>query len=120
MIAYGAMLQRTVAAADKMRDEEGVKPEVIDLQTISPLDDRGIQDSVQKTGRVVIVHEAPRSFGPAGELIARIVEKSFLMLEAPVARVTGYDVHFPYLAREQAYMPDEGRILAAARQTLDF
>jgi len=120
LIAYGAMLHRTLAAADRLRDEDGVAPEVIDLQTIAPLDERSIQDSVRKTGRVVIVHEAPRSFGPAGELIARIVEKSFLYLEAPVARVTGYDVHFPYLAREQAYMPDESRILAAARRTLDF
>jgi pyruvate dehydrogenase E1 component beta subunit len=120
MIAYGAMLQRTLAAAGRLRDEDGIEPEVIDLQTISPLDDRAIHESVRKTGRVVVVHEAPRSFGPAGEVIARLVEKSFLYLEAPVARVTGFDIHFPYLAREQAYLPDEGRIMAAARRTLDF
>jgi len=120
LVAYGAMLPRALEAAERLSTEDGVEAEVVDLLTISPLDDARFTESARRTGRVVVVHEAPRSFGPAGEVIARLVEKSFLYLEAPVARVTGYDVHVPYFAREQAYLPDVERIARTARQTLDF
>ncbi|MDX1709581.1 MAG: alpha-ketoacid dehydrogenase subunit beta [Rhodovibrionaceae bacterium] len=120
LVAYGAMLARTLQAAETLADEDGVEAEVIDLLTIQPLDDSKFSESVRKTGRCVTVHEAPRSFGPAGEIAARLMERSFLYLEAPVERVTGADIHIPYFAREQAYLPDAERIVAAARRTLDF
>ena len=118
MIAYGAMLRPTLEAADKLSGEDGVEAEVVDLLTISPLDDELFTESVKKTGRVVIVHEAPRSFGPAGEIMARINEKAFWYLEAPINRVTDFDVIFPLFAREQAYLPGADRIFNAARETL--
>ena len=118
VIAYGAMLHRALAAADRLADEDGIEAEVIDLLTISPLDDSQFTESARKTGRVVVVHEAHRSFGPGAEIIARLTERSFYYLEAPVERVTGYDVNVPYFAREQAYLPDEDRILEACRNVL--
>lgn len=118
MITYGAMTRRTLEAADQLADEDGIEAEVIDLLSISPLDDRKFSESVRKTGRVVIVHEAHRSFGPGAEIIARLVEKSFYYLETPIQRVTGFDTIVPYFAREQAYIPGVERIAAAARQAL--
>jgi pyruvate dehydrogenase E1 component beta subunit len=118
MIAYGAMLRRTVEAAEKLAEADGAEAEVIDLLTISPLDDQEFTTSARKTGRVVIVHEAHRSFGPGAEIIARLVEKSFFYLEAPIQRVTGYDMIFPFFAREHAYLPDVPRIMQAARIAL--
>lgn len=117
MISYGAMLRRTLEAADALADD-GVEAEVIDLLTISPLDDSAFTESVRRTGRAVIVHEAQRSFGPAGEIAFRILERSFWWLEAPIQRVTGYDVTVPYFAREQHYLPDTARIVDAARTVL--
>jgi pyruvate dehydrogenase E1 component beta subunit len=119
-VAWGAMLQRVLAAADRLREEDGITSDVVDLLTLAPLDERAIHDSLRKTGRVVVVHEAPMSFGPAGELVARLNEDSFLYLEAPVARVTGYDTHVPFFAREQSYLPSVERIVAAARVTLAY
>ena len=77
-----------------------------------------VQEGARKTGRVVVVHEAHRSFGPGAEIVSRLIEKSFWYLEAPVKRVTGFDVIFPLFAREQAYLPGVERILTAARDTL--
>lgn len=118
LIAYGAMLHRTLEAAETLAEEDGAEAEVIDLLTLSPLDDKHFTESARKTGRVVIVHEAHRSFGPGAEMIARLVEKAFFYLETPIQRVTGYDTIVPYFAREQAYIPDEARILEAARKVL--
>jgi pyruvate dehydrogenase E1 component beta subunit len=118
LIAYGAMMRPTLEAAVKLQEEDGVEAEVIDLLTISPLDDETFTQSVRKTGRAVVVHEAPRSFGPGGEIIARLMEKSFWYLEAPIARVTGYDTIMPLYAYEQAYLPNTERVLRAARETL--
>jgi hypothetical protein len=98
--------------------EDGVEADVIDLLTLSPMDDDAVVESVRRTGRAVVVHEAHRSFGPAGEIIARLNEKAFFFLEAPVGRVTGYDVIVPFFAREEAYLPDSGRIAAEARRIL--
>jgi pyruvate dehydrogenase E1 component beta subunit len=92
---------------------------VIDILTISPLDHETFAESARKTGRVVIVHEAPRSFGPGAEIAARLVEKSFWYLEAPIRRVTGYDVVIPLFAYEKAYLPSAERVLRAARETLE-
>jgi len=119
MISYGAMMRPTLAAAATLKEKSGIEADVIDLLTISPLDDELFVQSVLKTGRAVVVHEAPRSFGPAGEIFARLIEKAFYYLEAPIERVTGFDVVMPLFSREKAYLPDEQRILAAANKVLN-
>lgn len=118
MISYGAMMRPTLEAADMLREEDGVEAEVIDILTISPLDHETFVESAKKTGRVVIVHEAPRSFGPGAEIVARLVEKAFWYLEAPIRRVTGYDVVIPLFAYEKAYLPSADRVLSATRETV--
>jgi hypothetical protein len=105
LIAYGAMLRLAREAADTLAEEDGAQCEVIDLLTISPLDRETLVASVQKTGRAVIVHEAPRSFGPGAEIATSIMDGAFLSLEAPIARVTSWDVPFPGFARERATSP---------------
>jgi pyruvate dehydrogenase E1 component beta subunit len=94
--------------------------EIIDVLTIAPLDRETLARSVEKTGRVVIVHEAPKSFGPGAEILASITEGAFLSLEAPIRRITAYDVPFPGFAREKANVPDVARVVAAARETLAY
>ena len=118
MISYGAMLRPTMEAAEELKTSDGVEAEVIDLLTISPMDHETFTQSVNKTGRVVVINEAPRSFGPAAEVVSRIIEKSFWHLEAPVRRVTGFDTIVPLFAYEKAYLPGVKRILQAARETL--
>jgi pyruvate dehydrogenase E1 component beta subunit len=118
MVSYGSMLARTLDAAEELA-EGGIEAEVIDLLTLAPLDDSLYTESVRRTGRLVIVHEAQRSFGAAGEIAFRVLERSFWWLEAPIRRVTGYDVTVPYFAREQAYLPDVDRIVQAARTTIE-
>ncbi len=118
LISYGAMMRPTLQAARELEDRDGVDAEVIDLLTISPLDDRILAESVRKTGKAVIVHEAPRSFGPGAEIISRLMENAFYYLEAPIARVTGFDIIIPLFSRENAYLPNTDRILRAARKTL--
>jgi pyruvate dehydrogenase E1 component beta subunit len=120
LISYGAMMRPTLEAAEELKQTDGIDAEVIDLLTISPMDYEIFTESVKKTGRTVVVHEAPRSFGVAAEIAARLMEKSFLYLEAPVKRVTGFDVHIPLFQKEKEYLPGVERILKAARQTLDF
>jgi pyruvate dehydrogenase E1 component beta subunit len=120
LIAYGAMLRVALEAADVLRDEDGAAVEVIDLLTISPLDRETIVASVKKTGRAVVVHEAPKSFGPGAEIAASIMDGAFLSLEAPIRRVTALDVPFVGFAREKANVPDVPRVVAAARETLAF
>ena len=120
IISYGAMMRPTMEAVLELKEKDGVEAEVIDLMTVSPLDDAMLVDSVKKTGRAVIVHEAPRSFGPAGEIISRLVEKAFFYLEAPIARVTGFDVVIPLFSKEKAYLPGAERILGAARKVLSI
>jgi pyruvate dehydrogenase E1 component beta subunit len=116
MISYGAMMRPTLEAAALLEDEEGVEAEVIDLLTVSPLDDELFTQSVIKTGRAMVIHEAPRSFGPGAEIVTRIMEKSFYYLEVPIARVTGFDLIAPLFSREKAYIPNAQRILRAARR----
>jgi pyruvate dehydrogenase E1 component beta subunit len=120
VVSYGAMLHPTLKAAGRLKEEQGIEVEVIDLLTISPLDDELFTESARKTGRVVIVHEAPRSFGPGAEIMARLIEKSFLYLEAPIRRVTGFDIVIPLFQREMEYLPGADRIVKAVRETLDF
>jgi pyruvate dehydrogenase E1 component beta subunit len=120
MITWGAMLRPVLKACEAAREQRGVGIELIDLLTIAPMDSDTIVASIKKTGRCVVVQEAPRTLGVASEIIARINDEALLYLEAPVARVTGYDVITPYFGREGLYMPDEGRIGRAIEQTLDF
>jgi pyruvate dehydrogenase E1 component beta subunit len=120
MIAYGAMLRPTLSAAEELQTKFGVSAEVIDLLTISPLDDTLFTTSVQKTGHAVIVHEAPLSFGPGAEIVARLVEKSFYYLEKPAERVTGFDVTIPLFSRENSYLPGPARIVERVKKMLEF
>ncbi len=120
LIAYGAMVRLAREAADTLAEEDGAECEVIDLLTVAPLDRETLIASVQKTGRAVIVHEAPRSFGPGAEIATSIMDGAFLSLEAPIARVTSWDVPFPGFAREKGNVPDLARVLGAARDTLAF
>ena len=118
LISYGAMMRPTLEAASLLKEKDGVEAEVIDLLTIAPLDEATLVESVKKTGRAVIVHEAPRSFGPGAEIVTRLMEKAFFYLEAPIARVTGFDVVIPLFSKEKAYLPGVERILRAARRAL--
>ena len=120
MIAYGAMMRPTLEAAEDLAEAGEVDVEVIDLLTVSPIDTETIIESVKKTGRAVVIHEGPRTCGIGAEVVARIVEECLLNLEAPIRRVTGYDVQFPYFAREQAFLPNADRISHAAREVMSF
>jgi pyruvate dehydrogenase E1 component subunit beta len=120
LVTYGAMLRVCREAADVLREEDGASVEIVDLLTISPLDRKTLTASVEKTGRAVIVHEAPKSFGPGAEIAASLMEGAFLSLEAPIRRVATCDVPFVGFAREKANVPDVARVVAAARDTLAF
>lgn len=120
VISWGAMMRPTLQAVEEEREQRGISIELIDLLTISPLDGETIAGSVEKTGRCVVVQEAPLSFSPASEIIATINDKALMYLEAPVRRVTGYDVIIPHFAREEAYMPTVGRIRRAFAETIEF
>jgi 2-oxoisovalerate dehydrogenase E1 component beta subunit len=118
VIAWGAMLYEAIEAANQAA-AQGIDVEVLDLRTLWPVDIEAIVASVKKTGRVVVVHEAPKSCGFGAELVALINEKAFLHLEAPPVRVTGYDTPFPYTL-EMDYLPLAGRILPAIIETAKF
>lgn len=120
LIAYGAMLPTALEAAEELEDEHSIAAEVLDLLSVAPLDNALIQESVRKTGRAVVVHEAPRHCGLGAEVVARIVEESLLYLEAPIGRVTGFDTTIPFFATERAYLPDAGRVVAAALESVRF
>jgi len=118
IIAYGAMVRPALEAAELLYQEDSIEAEVIDLLTLSPLDESLMVASVKKTGRAVVVHEAPRSFGPGAEIVTRLMEGAFYYLEAPIERVTGFDIIIPYFSREKSYLPNPERIVAAARKAL--
>ena len=122
LVAYGAMVPVAEAAADALADgaSTSASAEVLDIRTLKPLDEEALLASAAKTGRVVIVQEAPRTAGFGAELAAILAEKAILDLRAPVIRVTGYDVPYPYWQIEDAYMPSVERVVAAARRTLEF
>jgi pyruvate dehydrogenase E1 component beta subunit len=119
IISWGAMMKDVNEAANKLA-ENNVSAEVIDVRTIQPLDEETIVKSVQKTGRAIIVHEAPRSGGWGAEIAARIQEHCLLNLKAPVQRVTGFDVPFPYFKLEFDYLPSVERIIAAVDEVMRF
>jgi pyruvate dehydrogenase E1 component beta subunit len=118
LISYGAMMREVRAAADAL-EADGVVPEVIDLRTLSPLDVETVVASVAKTGRAVVVQEAPRTAGVASEVAAVLQEQALYSLLAPVQRVTGWDSVVPLRRAEKHYLPSTERVLAAARKVLE-
>jgi pyruvate dehydrogenase E1 component beta subunit len=116
LVAYGAMIPLAERAAEKLGDD--VSCEVLDLRTLKPLDEESLLASVAKTGRAVVIQEAPRVSGFAAEIAAVLAEKAIFDLRAPVLRVTGYDVPYPYWQIEDAYMPSVERVVDAARRVV--
>lgn len=119
VITWGAMV-RDVQKASEMVKEKGIYPEIIDLRTISPMDRETFVESVKKTGRAVIVHEAPKTLGTGAEIVAIINEKAFLYLEAPPTRVTGFDTTFPLPRGEMHYIPSPERIAKTIEDVVKF
>lgn len=115
LVAWGAMVPVCLEAARRAEDD-GISCEVLDLRTLVPLDEPALLESVKKTGRMIVVHEAQKTSGFAGELTAIVAEKALEYLEAPVLRVTGFDTPFPYTL-EDVYMPDVDRIMRAILKT---
>lgn len=120
LIAWGPTVPVSVKAAKLTSEKYGFSCEVIDLQTISPMDTETIVHSVEKTGRVAIVHEAVKSGGVGAEIVARINERAFLSLEAPIVRVTGYDTPYPVPSIEDHWLPHAGRVVDAIVKTINF
>ncbi|MBM3562134.1 MAG: alpha-ketoacid dehydrogenase subunit beta [Alphaproteobacteria bacterium] len=118
IVTWGAMVPETLAAAEKL-EEEGVTVDVIDVATLKPLDVETILRSVEKTGRCVIVHEAPRTAGFGAEIAAEIAERALYSLLAPIKRVTGYDVVVPLAKLEKQYIPSVDRIVDGVRQAME-
>jgi len=118
LVAYGSMVPLCEQAADALAGEASV--EVLDLRSLKPLDEDALLASAGKTGRVVIVQEAPRVAGFGAEIAAVLAEKAILDLRGPVLRVTGYDVPYPYWQIEDAYMPSVERVVDAVRRLLAF
>ncbi|MDX1468800.1 MAG: alpha-ketoacid dehydrogenase subunit beta [Acidimicrobiia bacterium] len=118
LISWGAMMKETRQAASQL-EAVGVSVEVLDVRTLSPLDRSGMAESVSKTGRAVVVHEAPLTGGLAGEIAASIQERCLYDLKAPVSRVTGWDTVFPLKLSEGHYLPSAERIVNAARKVLE-
>jgi pyruvate dehydrogenase E1 component beta subunit len=120
ILSYGAMVARSLLAATRAADEHGVELEVIDLRSLVPLDLDLLAESVRRTGRAVVVHEAPMTAGFGAEVVARIVEDCFDFLEAPVLRVTGYDMPYPPATIEEHYVPSVDRILDAVLRVTTY
>ena len=118
LVTWGAMTFETMKAAQQLA-KSGVSCEIIDLATISPIDHETILESVEKTGRLVIIHEAARSCGVGAEIAATVAEKGMYDLKGPIRRVTGYDTIMPYFRREMDYMPSVKKISDAIRETLE-
>ena len=113
-------MHETLEAAESLEDEDGISCEVIDLVTISPLDTDTIFASIKKTGRLLIIHEGQRTCGIGAEIVARIGESMLMYLQAPISRVTGYDVPIPYFSNEKNFLPHPARIARKARETVEF
>jgi pyruvate dehydrogenase E1 component beta subunit len=118
VVAYGSMVPLAEQAGSALAGEASV--EVLDLRTLKPLDEDALLESAAKTGRVVVVQEAPRTCGYAAEVVAVLAEKAILDLRGPILRVTGYDVPYPYWKLEDAYMPSVERVVDAVRRLLAF
>ena len=117
--AWGAMVREALEAAERVADD-GIEAEVVDLRTLSPLDRDAIRASFEKTGRAVVVHEAPRTAGVGAEVAASLQEESVLYQEAPIVRVTGYDAPYPLARLEDHYLPDADDVEAGIREAVEF
>lgn len=120
LVSFGASLRASLEAVEELEEDENIKVEVIDLLTVSPMDHKTITESVRKTGRAIVVHEGPRNCGIGAEVIARINEHALMYLEAPIKRVTGFDVPTPYFSKERYYIPDTDRIKFGVKEVLNF
>lgn len=120
IVAWGAMTRPALDAAEDLADAHDVHAEVLDLQWLKPMDTEALVASVRRTGRVVIVHEAPKTCGVGAEVAARIVEHALEHLEAPIRRVAGHDIVFPFFQVERFYLPDSARITRAVLETLRY
>jgi pyruvate/2-oxoglutarate/acetoin dehydrogenase E1 component len=118
LVAYGSMVPLAEQAADAFADRASA--EILDIRTLKPLDEEALLATAAKTGRVVIIQEAPRTAGYGAELAAILAEKAMLDLRGPVLRVTGYDVPYPYWQIEDAYMPSVERVVDAVEKLLEF
>jgi 2-oxoisovalerate dehydrogenase E1 component beta subunit len=118
LVSWGAMIHETLQAAAKLA-EEGIGCEVIDLATVSPIDFETILESVEKTGRLVIIHEAPKNCGVGAEVAATVAERGIYSLKAPIERVTGYDIPMPLFKLEHDYMPSVDRVIKGIRKVLE-
>ncbi|HUR51607.1 MAG TPA: alpha-ketoacid dehydrogenase subunit beta [Mycobacteriales bacterium] len=119
LLAYGPMV-RTCLDAASAAEEEGRSLEVVDLRSLSPLDFETVRASVRRTGRCVVVHEAPKNLGVGSELAARLSEELYYEMEAPVLRVTGYDTPYPPSRLEEEYLPDLDRVLHTVDRSLAY
>jgi pyruvate dehydrogenase E1 component beta subunit len=119
IVSWGAMIKEALEAADQLAADH-IEAEVIDVATLKPLDSATILDSVGRTGRLVIVHEAPMTCGFGAEVAARVAGRAITSLLAPIERVAGYDTMMPYLRTESHYMPSVGAILAAVHRTMAY
>jgi pyruvate dehydrogenase E1 component beta subunit len=119
IFTYGAMVPVALEAAKRMQQETGSTCEVIDLRTVWPLDEETITTSVEKTGRAVIVHEAPRAGGVGAEVVSVINERCLYSLLKPIERVTGYDTPFPVPGQEDYYLPTPAKVLSALKRVLE-
>ena len=119
IITWGAMV-RDVQKAVEMVKAKGIHPEIIDLRTIAPMDRETFVESVKKTGRAIVVHEAPKTLGTGAEIVAILNEKAFLYLEAPPTRVTGFDTTFPLPRGEKHYIPSPERIAKTIEDVVKF
>jgi 2-oxoisovalerate dehydrogenase E1 component len=120
LVSYGAMMAPTMQAAESLQGEKSVSAEVIDLRTVSPIDFPAVLASVQKTGRLVVVHEAPRNVGIAAEVAATVAERALDYLKAPVKRVTGFDIPIPLAKLEDYYIPSKERVMKAALELVNY
>ena len=119
LIAYGAMVQEAMKAAEELK-EEGINAEVIDLVTVSPVDYDSLVKSVEKTNRAVMIQEAQRQAGIAGQVISELQERTILSLEAPIGRVTAADTVYPFTAAEGVWLPNKKDIVQKAKETVEF
>jgi pyruvate dehydrogenase E1 component beta subunit len=120
VFTWGAMSRPTIEAAEELAEEDGIDVEVVDIRSISPLDEETIVESFKKTGRAAVVHEAPKSGGLGGEIASIIQEEALLYQEAPVERITGFDTPFPLYALEDYYLPEPARIKKGIRDAVSF
>lgn len=118
VITWGSMTKETRAAAERLSDD-GIEVEIVDVRTLAPLDIETMATSVKRTGRAVVVHEAPKSVGVGAEIAAGLYERCLYDLEAPIGRVTGWDTVFPLKRSEHQYLPTAERIERAIRTTLE-